>query len=458
MSKLSRRHLLGQAALWSLLWPALQTRRAKAAGPGRVLVLFNGNGPIMEKGPADGTENDFQLHDWWSPLERHKADGIFFRGCHQAGVPFGSHNEYGHQSASTGALTARTTEGTNNATGPSLDQFIGQELQKAGIITPKRSLLWGLHDDAGNWGPWYEDVAKPVAPTANPYAALEDISGTLGGPGEDPKAPLLRKRLVLDRAYKDCKALLPELGSEGRELLDFHCSNLESLEKSVNESIVNAPSCTAPTAPNTTLGPEENFSQPAVRDQLVGAFSDLMALTFACDLTRVMGFSLNGPAARFAIPDRYGIPNAPLADSGDSGPQHHAWTHFYEETADKAAALGGFTRWHAESVAIILDKLKATKDAFGQPLLDSTLVLWTCELGHSEGNPIEPHPNTNIPVMLFGNGLGAVKTGRLYASAGGEDSALELHKLFVSIIRHAGLTNIDSFGNAGSGPLDWLEG
>jgi hypothetical protein len=137
-----------------LLWPLLRAERARSAidlAPRRVLVFFSPNGPIMDRGPASGTETDFSLGEFWTPLELHKADGLFFSGMHQAGVPFGTHNEYGHQSGGTGALTARTTEGTKNSTGPSLDQFIGQELEKAGIITPQRSLLWGMRESTGNW-------------------------------------------------------------------------------------------------------------------------------------------------------------------------------------------------------------------------------------------------------------------------------------------------------------------
>jgi hypothetical protein len=108
-------------------------------------------------------------------------------------------------------------------------------------------------------------------------------------------------------------------------------------------------------------------------------------------------------------------------------------------------------------VARFIDKLRATKDADGKSLMDSTLVLWTSELG-SMNNGIEPHSNTNIPVLMFGNGAGAFKTNRLYNGDGSANSALILHSLFVSIIQHTGLTNITAFGNKGMGPLDWLKG
>lgn len=96
-------------------------------------------------------------------------------------------------------------------------------------------------------------------------------------------------------------------------------------------------------------------------------------------------------------------------------------------------------------------------DANGKPLMDSTLVLWTSELG-GEVDSLEPHANWNIPVAMFGSSQGTLKPGRLYSTKDpGEKSALTLHQLFVSIIQHAGLTNITSFGNKDTGPLDWLK-
>ncbi|MDX2020826.1 MAG: DUF1552 domain-containing protein [Deltaproteobacteria bacterium] len=466
----SRRKLIAQAGAWPLLWPLVQHGMARAAGdvvPKRVVVIFSPNGPITRGGIASGTETNFTINDYWAPLQRHKADGCFFVGCHQAGVPFGKHNEYGHQSGGTGALTARTTEGTNNSTGPSLDQFIGQELQKAGIVTPKRSILMGLHKNVGNWGPWYEAAGKPALPMVDPYKILADIMPSVTAASGGTSTPavdkvLLRKNFVLDAIYKDCKELAGSLGSDAKALLDFHCGNIESLQKSVAKSIsaapMSGPACVAPTKPNTTLASTANFEQADNRDEIMKAFTDLVALSFSCDVTRVVGISFGETASRFAIPAKYGVGSAAQVDSGDSGPQHHAWTHTYNNGPEKQMALKLFYNWYAEKVALLIDKLKTTMDANGKPLMDTTLVIWTSELGGKD-NDLEPHPNHNIPVSMFGNSQGAFKTGRLYSTKDPQDkSALVLHSLFVSAIQHAGLTNINTFGNQGTGGLAWLKG
>jgi hypothetical protein len=465
-----RRRLLQRAGLWAAAWPLTRLREARAQAdlaPKRVVIVFSPNGPIMERGPAVGAgERDFRLHEWWQPLERHKQDGLFFAGLFQAGVPYGKHNEFGHQSAGTGALTARTTEGTNHATGPSIDQFIGQELERAGVVTPRRTLLWGTHRDVGSWGPWYEAAGKAARVQNDPYQALEALRPARGSGSGSSAAPaaveLARKRLMLDHAYGDCRALAGRLGATGKALLDFHCNNIESLEKSLAASLAApAPSaCTPPASPGIALGPGTSFDLPDTHDQSMKAFTDLVALAFACDVTRVVGISFGATAARNALPASYGVPSAPVVDSQDSGAQHHAWTHVYDAGRfdQKRAALRAFTRFYAEKVAAIADKLKATPDAGGKSLFDSTLILWTSELGTA--GPTDAHPNQNIPVVLLGNGGGKIATGRFHDGDGRHESgqSLVLHSLFVSLARHAGLAHVDRFGNQGQGPLEWLEG
>ncbi len=474
MIKSNRRDLILKMGAWPMLWPLVRSGKSYGAAtpPRRVLTIFSPNGPIMEqKVPAFGpSDTQFEMHEWYAPLARHKDVGFFFTGMNQAGWQFGKNNEYGHQSSGTGALTARATEGTNNGTGPSIDQYIGQELQKRGVITPKRSLLWGLHNKVGNWGPWYEAAGKPAQVQNDPYKALVDISaGLIGGGMAVPGGPsangrLVRRKLALDAAYKECRELTAGLGSEGKNLLDFHCTNVDSLQKSVIKSIEAAAqipagsvknSCGAPAKPNTDLAATANFGSAESRDEMSKAFADLMALAFSCDVTRSIGFSFGATADRFAIPAKYGVPSSLKVDSGDSGPQHHAWTHVQTSSPEKRLALKTFYLWYSEVVARFLDKLKSTPDADGRPLMDTTLVLWTSELGAAG---LEAHPQHHVPVLLFGNGAGAFKPGRLFRGETVKNNALIIHSLFVSIAQHAGLSDVNVFGNAGTGPLDWLKG
>ncbi len=454
--RISRRNLLWQAGLSAAVAPVLfrlGRSHAEVEAPRRVVIIFSPNGPQHQTGPSEGTENDFALHEWWSPLERHRARGVFFRNVHQPGVPFGNVDEYGHQSGAAGALTARATEGTKTGTGPSLDQFIGQELEASGIITPRRSLTFGLYDQAR--APFFERGGQPVRPLSNPYDDLAEIAPSFNTDGETAvREALARKHFVLDHIYADCKRLHGRLGRAGKEALDRHCADIESLERSVSAAMVPNASCDMPSGPITAQPKEYSFTAREARDELLDAFTELMALSFVCDVTRVVSVSFGSEASRFSIPERYGVPSSPTVDSGDSGPQMHAWTHRPSSDPTTLAAMKIFYNWFSERVAKIIDKLATTLDADGKPLIESTLVLWTSEFGAGG-----PHTNANVPVLLFGDSAGRFKTGRHFQAQGDNaQKALVVHDLFVSIIRHMGLAHVDRFGNAGMGPLDWLEG
>lgn len=451
-----RRQLLQQMGLWAVGAPLLlhsQRSDAFATGPRRVVVIFSPNGPQFVEGPTEGTETDFTFHDWWKPLERHRDQGLFFRGLHQAGVPFGENSEYGHRSGTVGALTGTTTgSDSTTARGPSLDQFIGQELQAQGIVTPKRSLLWSLSDDASAF---YEAAGQRATPVTNPYDALADIAPSFGSDSEIVKAALERKHLVLDHVASDCGALRGQLDAVGREMLDFHCSNIESLEASVAAALAaGVGSCEMPDTPLIGLPQDADWTGRESRDAAMQAFTELMALAFTCDISRVIGISFGPGAARFSLPESYGVPSSGVVDSGDSGPQIHAWTHQSISDPNTSTALEIFYTWFSEKVATIVDKLATTPDADGRPLLDTTLVLWTSEFGAGG-----PHTNDNVPVALFGTSEGRFRAGRHFqVDASREDRAIVLHNLFVSVIRHMGLEHVDTFGNAGQGPLEWLHG
>lgn len=463
MVMIQRRRLLQGAGLWAVASPLMfrsQRARAMTDGPRRVIVLFSPNGPTFETGPTDAgsTENSPILKDWWSPLERHLEKGNYFRWCHQPGVLFGDLQEYGHLSGSCAALTA-TPSPDGVALGPSLDQFIGQGLQARGVITPQRSLHWGLFDSVGHYHAFYEGAGQKIAPVDDPFAALQTIMPSFGDVG--PSQQQLRKHFVLDNLVDDCRRLRSQVNSEGRQVLDFHCNNIESLELSVGAALeASSRSCLAPTSGLlTTLQEGEEYGNDE-KDAQFDAFRHLMALSFVCDVTRVIGFGFGNGASRYRIPSSYGIPTSGTVDSGDSGPQMHAWTH-QPESDESRGAIRTFYQWFSERVALLLDTLETTLDADGVPLMDSTLVLWTSEFG--TGN----HHNDRIPVLLFGDGCGEFATGRHFEpdhDLPREERALHLHRLFTSIARHAGLDDVDSFGfmgdyeNQGRGPLEWLRG
>lgn len=455
---LSRRNLLRNAGLMALLSPLLRQLEARAQAPlspRRVILLFSPNGPMKATGPASGTETDFTLHDWWKPLERHKAEGIFM--SHMACTGAGEVKAVGH--ALGGQTYSGYDAGANGDSyllnGETIDQVIGKRLEQEGRGGLVRSLVWGnssISQTGGSGGDAFASgPGRTITPETSPSEAWRQLFATSAGANA---APMGGEKSMLDFVVADCQSLQTALGSQGRALLEDHCTTLRTLEKNVIAPIITGgPACArpAPLASRDWENPENWEAQSA-------AFHNLIAATLACELSHVVAFQFACQAARNRLPVAYGVPSSATVDSGDSGPAHHPWSH-QDDSQQKLDALRIFTTAYSTQVAALLDKLKATKDALGKPLMESTVVLWLSELGGTEKNQ-DPHITRSVPAMLFGNGQGVFKTGRyirgpseMSRSQAGAQSA----QLLVSLIQYMGLTDINTVGvTKVSGPLPSL--
>src|SRR5262245_39727400 len=112
-------------AVVALPWlEAMAPRRAKAAlAPKRFVVWHAGIGTVPDKWCPTGGETDFQLSPILSPLERHKQDLIVIQGLR---LLYG----YGHNLGAnlTGRDCVNSDSNMDIATGPSIDQYIVQNL------------------------------------------------------------------------------------------------------------------------------------------------------------------------------------------------------------------------------------------------------------------------------------------------------------------------------------------
>ena len=160
---------------------------------------------------------------------------------------------------------------------------------------------------------------------------------------------------------------------------------------------------------------------------------DLLAMAFACDLTRVASFQISTSLNRI----RY-----PWLDSMGEG---HTLSHSGASNSAASAELIKRHAWHSSLVARLLDRLAVIPEGEGSAL-DNTLLVWGNEV--SEGNI---HSHVNMPFLLAGGGW-HFRTGRYvqYQNASHSD-------LLVSILNAMGVEE-STFGlpEYCSGPLDGL--
>ena len=156
---------------------------------------------------------------------------------------------------------------------------------------------------------------------------------------------------------------------------------------------------------------------------------DMVALAFACDLTRVASISMSwegGGSTGGLIYTWLGFRNA-----------HHGMSH-HGGNPDKRAKFNQITRWYAEQIARMLDQLARFPHPDGGTLYDQTLVWWMFR--HGDGNA---HANHGVPGVLAGGAGGYFgKMGRFLSLP-----ATDFGTLPFSMVNAMGI-EIDGFGLA----------
>lgn len=471
---LGRRTWLKSAGLAALLAPILRraTPTASAAGPTaprRVIFFFSPNGPMSETGPCTGTSTDFSLHDWWSPLEPHKSKGIFFSHLASTGAGTVDGNGHGLGGQTFGGFGAGFGGDQYAQNGPTIDQIIATRLESKGIGGVRPSVVWGNYSnsEAGGTGDAFAtEGGRNIRPVTSPLQAWNELFSAFMPPTEDPVAKaraaarLAKNKSVLDFALRDCEGLESALGSEGAALFAQHCDTIRSLEKGLSATLTSGGDCKTPSAP-----PDIWWQDPNNIDLQSTQFVELMKMTLACELSHVISYQVGAQAARNRLADSYGVPSSPQADSGDSGPAHHPWTHQDFKADIAKSALGKFYKFYSGQVASIISMLETTNDASGKPLLDSTLLVWFSELGGNAANG-DPHQTSSVPAMVFGSGQGTLRNGLYIRGASPEtdnsgpdyeEAGRQSARLLLSVAHYMGLGDLTTIGNTKiTGPYEEL--
>lgn len=430
-------HAAGGALVALPLMDSLRAEDRAAPPPKRLVLLYNPNGTVEKDWwpEAGASESDFTLGRIHAPLAPHRERLLIFRGVHSH-VAQRSDNNGGPHQRGIGALftgqmlqTGDFVDGCGSragwADGVSIDQAVADVI---GLDTPFKSLELGVratdNDVQGRIS--YAGPGKPLPPMNDP----RQVYGRLFGVEEpiDPNDPLDARQSVLDTVKDQFNALRPSLSSEDRVKLDAHLELVRDLERrlGIGRGVV----CTIPRDPPPPLDGSSEADMPTVSR----AHLELLAVAFACDLTRVASLQYSTGFNRI----RY-----PWVDSLGEG---HTLSH---AGASNTAAWDELTRrgaWHAEEIAYFLDLLAGIPEGEGT-VLDSTLVLWATEISH--GNT---HSLDDIPYLLIGDAGGALETGRHLRYDGASSCDLLLSVL------HALGVEAESFGHPDhcTGPLSGL--
>jgi hypothetical protein len=398
---------LGTAALALPFLPCLQGR-ARAAGKvaKNFIMISMPNGIDPTTFWPSGGERDFVFSPILDPLKNHRdkllivgpqisngapvsGTGLKFKktpGIHRAWVATTCH-------AATAPRTPQTGDGLSVRTShPSVDQLIANKL---GVKTRFPSLEFGVHPVGGDV-PCIINFAmdgSPLPRMADDKAAWQRVFGSIIDPAAGQKATQ-RRSAVSDFLNSRFTALGGVVGKEDKRLLDSHLQSLREVETRIGGPNAGPQSCdtlkAAPPFKPAELADPTNPTSDA--PSMFANMQDMVALSFACNLTRVASISMSfegGGGSGGLVTTWLGFKNA-----------HHGMSH-HGSNATKREKYNKIITWYASMMARMLDQLKAFPHPEGGTLYDQTLLWWM--IRHGDGNA---HADHGVPGILAGGAGG----------------------------------------------------
>lgn len=435
--RFDRRSLLAGAA--GLLGGGLLHRAVRAeevGAPRRLVILFTPNGTLRNEfwprgsfsRPDEGLVEvpasprawtAFELGPLMAPMAAHKPDTTIIWG---PGLPPDQFVEGSFPDGTAHAdlvdtdayrslditdhknyilLTGRLPLAHDLGDGPSLDQVVAQAI---GTQTLRQSLVSSGTSYFPNRRGYlsFDGPGAPVPALVDPIDAHQFMFGEWTG-GAPVLQTLARRRSVLDHVAKEISTLRARLPVAQRPKLEAHFGSVRRLEASL-ERLSEAKAACVPGAPT----PESGYV--ATNE----AHLELIASSFACDLTRVAchQFAMSGADSvqvdwleGFDIVGAHGLAHQSAALDLPEG---------IDEAEARALVESRRAQWralslqHAEMIARFLDRLKSIPDVDGRTVFDNTLVLWMQEM--EEGDHWD---RSQLPIVFFGSGGDRFQTGQV---------------------------------------------
>ena len=378
----NRRHFLrGTGALIAL--PALASigfrpfasaaQKAKATPSKRAVFLGIGFGVTKETWYPNlkDTGVGYKLTEGLSPLARHKKDFTVVQGCS---------NQYSNEAhwGSTFWLTGAnrySVPGQNMANSISADQVAARHL---GQETRFASMQLDSSDgSASGHGPGlslsWDQRGKPVAGFKDPLQVFHKLFSADDLPLAQRQAAINQKRSVLDAVLTEAKRVQRGLSKSDNDKLDEYFQGIRDIETRLgkDEDWLDVPKAKAPLAE-----PEPGLKG---RDEIKMMY-DLIVAALQTDSTRVMS---------------YRLPGQNLLKSLGVTLSAHNISHY--SSGERLEASKIRDKAHAELLAGLIDKLKATKEADGSSLFDHTALAFGSNISSI-------HYLDNCPTVLTGGG------------------------------------------------------
>jgi hypothetical protein len=405
---ITRRMVLRSAAasLFLPLLPSALPRSAwgqEAGPPRRLLFWFSPNGLLVDSFKPQSLGAGYDLPFVLEPIAALQDRVSVLSGLQNDAAASGTFGT--HEACTASLLTDATIEafGADLAAGQSVDQLIAGTL---GGQTPFPSMQLAsgepFIEGIGNTSIYYSTISwasqsTPLANLTSPRVLFDRMFG-----GSDPalteeeRAKRLELRTsVLDVVLERSNQLASRLSAADRAKLDQYQTGVRELEGRIQQ--LDDLQCEQPPEPGNNPGYAETVS----------LMSDLMAVAFECDMTRVITW-MSGYSTSETVYDFLGVTTS-----------HHNLSHDWAYSNSAKQDLLKVQQWQVQMYTGLLERLAAKPDGQGGDLLSHTAVVLCSEFGDSNMHVAEP-----VPFLLAGGEAAGWAQGQHRAAGGAPHSNL----------------------------------
>jgi hypothetical protein len=354
--------------------------------PRRLVTWFFGNGVRLDRWVPKIQGADYELTDELAPLAKVKDYCSVLTGFNnKAGYGRRGHHD-GVAGAFSGFPFIELDPGNSNYSskfgGPSIDQVAATAIaKKTPTYLPSLQLGVSKRVTTGE-GPTLQYLAhkgpdQPLPSEFNPQVAFAKLFGSFV-PKDDHSTKL--RVTALDAVREDAKRLQMRVGASDKMRLEAHMESIYILQKQI---LAIPPVCMKPGQPVET-NDDINGDEPL--EAVSKAMADIIAVAFACDLTRVVSLQQSGSVGGTV----YWMTGATV--------EEHGLTHdgAQQELVHQSVVF------NMSCYAYLLEKLKATPEGPGN-LLDNSVVY----LGSDAAEGLT-HSCFDQPIVVAGRGGGGL--------------------------------------------------
>lgn len=384
-----------------------QRAHAQAANPLRFLTVYSPNGFYMPQWTPAGTGgSNYTLSPLLAQLEPYKADFNVITGLgnYTASISniFGGSHSRSCGSMLTQCPIASPDTSKDIQNGVSLDQIIagtvGKETRFPSMeVGSRASSLTGNCEDSFScaynnnisWSGPMTPKVKQVNPRDVFNRFFKDLPTSMNPmPAAENKDALYQKS-ILDVVLQHSESLKAKLGKTDRAKLEEYLTAVREVEMRIARLVdgsVMTRECNVPAAPKDSSQQDLPFKEH------LDTLSDLIALAFQCDITRVGTYMFE-----HSFTDTRSFNFLP----GVTG-RHHEITHS-DNSSEQEVKINLF---YVERFAYLMGKLKAATEGDSN-VLNNSIVYFTSEFGNAH-----VHDMRNVPMVVAGKAGGKFKTGQ----------------------------------------------